>query len=396
MATALKQAQSEPVNINRHSVNTLAHLGIGAIGLASLGLQPQILLASITSRLAAMDVGRLATLEIGAMAIASAVIMAGMVGPFRTSLSCFGCALMGIGNLLAAYAGDISAAMVGRALAGVGEGILASAGVVAVLDSAKPVRTSACFVTIAALPPLAGSVILSLVGRDMLGGSAPLLLLTAGSLLAMIPIIVRRSRTPMPLPKPRAPAIGSFIVIALLWLLNAIGSACWTYLGALGAENGFEPPFIAHSLSVGLLMQMAASILLAWRGPDRRLVMFLMITVCAEGGAVLMASGADGFPIPYLIATATFGFSLHAASPLVTGLFTQSDPTRGSSYLILPVTLLGIAAGPAMASLFPNPTSAFLASGMLLVGVGCVLGLFSIAAERLPALRTKTAIVASS
>ncbi|WBO21039.1 hypothetical protein [Sphingomonas abietis] len=363
--------------ISRHSLDTLAGLWIGALGLASLGLQPQILLASVTTSLTAMEAGRLATLEIGAMAIASAVVICGAAGPFRSTLSGLGCALMAGGSLLAACSANIVTASAGRALAGIGEGILASAGVVAVLGSARPVRASAGFVTIAALPPLAGSVVLALIGRQIWGGNAPLLLLAAGGLLALIPVLFRRSRTPVPLPKPRPPAIGSVIVIMLLWLLNAIASACWTYLGALGAEQGLAPPFVAHSLSVGLLAQMAASILLAWRGPDARLALFLLIAVGAEGGGVLLASGAAGRPTAYLVATAIFGFALHAASPLVTGLFTQSDPTRRCSYLILPVTLLGIATGPAMASLFPDPASAFLAGGGLLIGVAVALAVFT-------------------
>ncbi|WP_206244893.1 hypothetical protein [Novosphingobium terrae] len=355
---------------------------IGGLGLTSLGLQPQMFDAAIASGLDPQDAGLLSSLEIGAMALASILLLCGALGRIGRSVLLPGAALMAAGNGLAGMAASLLSAAIGRGMAGLGEGLLASAGVAVVIASTAPVRDSARFIACSAVPQLLCCAILSVISGPHLWTSTPLLLLVGVALAALGPVLLLEAPRALASSRSRWPTPLSLAALLLMVVLNAIGSACWTYLGALGQAISLSPSHIARCLTASLCAQIAASLLLGWREPGQRLIPLLMLVLAAQAGAVLSLSLTSSC-FTYLAASAAFGFSWQAALPLATGLFRQSDPDGSASFLALPATLLGIAMGPGAAGLMagPAPIGTFFLSTMLLAMVGAGLALLGLIAK---------------
>ncbi|WP_068093595.1 MFS transporter [Novosphingobium rosa] len=364
--------------------DTPISLTIGGLGLTSLGLQPQIVDAATGAGLDAGLAGLLSTLEIGMMGLASILMLRGALGAIRKALLIPGAALMALGNALAGAGADIVPIMIGRGMAGIGEGLLASVGVAVVIASKAPVRDSARFIACSAVPQLLCCGILSFTGGLHSAIAMPLLLLVGTGVVALWPILalaVPRAVQAGPSRRPSPPALAALL---LLVMLNAVGSACWTYLGALGQASGLSPALITACLTASLVTQIAASLLLGWREPKHRLVPLLMLVLAAQTAASLCLPLTASGPA-YLAGAAAFGFTWQAGLPLATGLFRQSDPQGSASFLALPATLLGIAVGPGAAGLLTGadtgPAPTFFLSAMLLAATGAGLTLLGLIAK---------------
>jgi hypothetical protein len=320
-------------------------LAIGAVGLTALGLQPQLLDAARVLGLSSDRAGLFCTAEIAAMALSALCGFAWLCGRRRRPVLVAAAAAMAAGHAISGVAQQPLPFLLGRLVAGGGEGLMATAAMLSILASAAPVRSSALFIGLTAVPQILVTALLGWLPYGSVSPALAVLGLTAIP-LAWPPGPALRIAPPS-WPSPRAAA-----AIGLTALLNMIGSACWTYLDAWRLTILPGDAWAAQVIPLCLLAQIGASLLTALRGPDRTSLAALTIILLGEAIAV-WAIGQAGSGLALLAAALLFGFAWQAGLPLATGLFARLDPSLGAACLMLPVGLAAIAAGPALAAMLP-------------------------------------------
>lgn len=346
-----------------------ASLLMGAIGLTTLGVQPQLLDAAVAMGIPASRAGMLSTVELAAMALAAFCGFWWLCGRWRGPVLTGAAAAMILGHLLAIPAGNAPLCLVTRVMAGCGEGVLATAGTVAVLGSAMPVRAGALFIGLTAVPQFLVTMLLPATPAPISHPEARIFLLLALVGATALPL-VRRKGAPAVVAPLHAPTPQAACGIGLIGLLNLIGSACWTYLDLWGGYL-FPGGALKALVPLCLASQIGANLLLAWRGPSHGANAVLGVAMLGEAASLWWI----GHPVSVgslLVAAMLFGFCWQASLPLATALFLRMDAGLGAVCLILPASLVGIAAGPALASLVPiDRLDTLLAvGGLTLAGIG--------------------------
>lgn len=336
------------------------NLLIGGIGLTSLGLQPELLSAAHALRLAPWMIAWAPVVEIASMALACLGLLHAMAGRWQRPVLAAGIAMMIAGNLLSPLASQ-SLFLPARALSGLGGGIMTTLAVIAILGSPRPVRSSGLFVVLTALPQLAcWALLLRLDDRNnvfaLLGGAA----LVAGAVMILLP----RARR-IALPAPGLPGSGALSCLLLIALLNLAGNGCWTYLGEFDHAAGVPDADLTTSLFGAMIAQIAASLLLAWRGPGEHLRLWLAGAIATQALALGWLLEAHS-PMALQVGGILFGFAWQAALPLATGLYLDADRAHKGALLILPVSLASMAAGPALMEL-SGTTAGFALCALALV-----------------------------
>jgi hypothetical protein len=339
---------------------------IGGIGLTSLGLQPELLAAAHALSLAPWMIAWAPVVEIAAMAAACLGLLHAMAGRWRRPVLAAGIAMMVAGNLLSPLIGS-AWFLPARALAGLGGGIMTTLAVIAILASPRPVRSSGLFVVLTALPQLTcWALLLGVESRNgvflLLAGAA----LVAGAAMIALP----RGRG-IALPAPGLPGLGALACLLLIALLNLAGNACWTYLGELGHAAAIPDTALKTGLFASIVAQIAASLLLAWRGPAGHLRLWLAAAIALEAmalGWLLQARSLLALEESDIL----FGFAWQAALPLATGLYLEADQARKGALWILPVSLGSMAAGPVLMEISGTRTGFGLCALALIIAAPLV------------------------
>ena len=319
-------------------------------------LQP-ILLGGLLAeqRLDAVQIGQSATIEGLCMAIAS-VIAGAWLKPSRlrliTSIAALG---LLVANSATAFASG-AAILLLRGLNGAASGVLLWLLVGLLTRAAAPARLFAIYVTCQAI----GAFVLSSVFTTLVvprfgvsGGygliaalSAVLLPLVWGIPAAYAPIRAPeagRSSTQWPTGR------GAVGLLAVVLYLAGVMSF-WVYFAPLAAQLGHDQASIGRTISLAIGVQilggLAASILATrLRGAQANL-----ISAIASALAVLVALNAGG-AVLLLAASAAFAFFWMFAPPFHLPLLIEFDPSHRSAMFVSSAQLLGMSAGPMLASM---------------------------------------------
>jgi hypothetical protein len=158
----------------------------------------------------------------------------------------------------------------------------------------------------------------------------------------------------------------------------------WTFLEPLGGKVGIDAPTVGVLVSVGLFVQMLASLAAAWL--EAHIDYRLGILGC--GGAGLIAAailGANPSLLMFSVAVLAISFVWMFVVPFMIGMTLAADSTRRAVLLVPAAQLLGAALGPLAATAFVEGENA---SAVPLFGIAMTLislalfGLFLIAARR--------------
>jgi MFS family permease len=331
----------------------LAVFWVGLVGVLFPGVGP-LLLGGLeaSGRLTASQIGQAGMAELVAMGIGAAVI-GPLFGERRLRLAAVTCGLLLAALDLATTRTSGDLLILVRAVAGLPAGAMIWLITGMIVRAPRPERWSGLYLTIQTLLQLGvvsaiGAFVVGPFGPD--GGFLVLAVLTVSAAVAGLACpgvyapLVEAEDNPKGLPSPRG-----WIALAAVFCFQAFILAVWIYAEPLSRQAGHPASVASAAFAVSLAAQVAGGA--AATALAGRLSWFwsLMIAVVlAIGALVVMASLPSAFV--FLAASALFGFVWLFASPFLTPLAIEADPSRRAALLGPGASLLGCGAGPLAAS----------------------------------------------
>ncbi len=360
----------------------LAVLWIGIVGVLFPGVGP-LLLGGLEAagRLTATEIGLAGMAELAAMGIGAAVL-----GPafgarrLRLAAVACGCFLAGL-NLASTFAHD-GLLVLTRAAAGLPAGALIWIITGMIVRSPRPDRWSGIYLTVQTLAQLVvvSALTVFVIGHfGPNGGFVTLAALAASAALAgaLIPrawaALPQAEDGPKGLPSPRG-----WVALLAVFCFQAFILALWIYAEPLSRQAGHPATTAGLAFSISLAAQVAGgSAATALAG---RMSWFVSLTLGVIAAAACLVVFAVLPPAPaFLAASGLFGFAWLFASPFLTPLAIEADPSRRAALLGPGASLLGCAAGPLLAALIVGEhdvrPAVWLAGGLAIATLALISGL---------------------
>ena len=357
-AQALSAAETPPaasiwIGEPPSSIQRLAVFWVGLIGVLFPGVGPLLLGGmEAAGRLTSAQIGVAGMAELVAMGVGAAVI-GPLFGERRLRLAAISCGLLLAALDLATtrMSGDLL--IVVRAVAGLPAGVMIWLITGMIVRSPRPERGAGLYLTIQTLLQLAvvsaiGAFVVGRFGAD--GGFLVLAVLTVSA--AIVGLAVPRAYAPLPeaadnpkgLPSPRG-----WIALAAAFCFQAFILAVWIYAEPLSRQAGHAASVASVAFAVSLAAQVAGGA--AATALAGRLSWFwsLAIAVVLAIVALFVMVSLPSASV-FLVASAVFGFVWLFASPFLTPLAIEADPSRRAALLGPGASLLGCGAGPLLAS----------------------------------------------
>ncbi|PVM91964.1 MFS transporter [Caulobacter endophyticus] len=360
----------------------LAVLWIGIVGVLFPGVGP-LLLGGLeaTGRLTATEIGLAGMAELAAMGIGAA-LLGPVFGARRLRLAAVacGCFLAAL-NLASTFAHD-GLLVLTRAAAGLPAGALIWIVTGMIVRSSRPDRWSGIYLTVQTLAQLAvvAGLTVFVIGQfGPNGGFVALAALAASAALtgALIPrawaALPRTEDAPKGLPSPRG-----WVALLAVFCFQAFILALWIYAEPLSRQSGHPATTAGLAFSISLAAQVAGGA--AATALAGRISWFVSLTVgvCAAAACLVVFAAMPAAPL-FLAASGVFGFAWLFASPFLTPLAIEADPSRRAALLGPGASLLGCAAGPLLAALLVSEhdvrPAAYLAEGLAIIALALIAGL---------------------
>ena len=331
----------------------LAVFWIGLVGVLFPGVGPLLLGGmEAAGRLTAAQLGQAGMAELVAMGIGAAVV-GPLFGERRLRLAAVTCGLLlaALDLVTTRMSGEVLILV--RALAGLPAGAMIWLITGMIVRAPRPQRWAGLYLTIQTLLQLGvvsaiGAFVLGAFGPD--GGFLVLAVLTVSAAIAGLAAprayapLVQAEDNPKGLPSPRG-----WIALAAVFCFQAFILAVWIYAEPLSRQAGHPVTVASAAFAVSLAAQVAGGA--AATALAGRLSWFWSLTV-----AVIVAAGALFVMVSlpsatvFLAASAVFGFVWLFASPFLTPMAIEADPSRRAALLGPGASLLGCGAGPLLAS----------------------------------------------
>ncbi|CAN5168030.1 hypothetical protein BH10PSE4_BH10PSE4_18860 [soil metagenome] len=339
----------DPPGLNQR----LAVFWIGVVGVLFPGVGP-LLLGGLeaSGRLTAAQIGQAGMAELVAMGVGAAVI-GPLFGERRLRLAAVSCGLLlaALDLVTTRMSGDLLTLV--RALAGLPAGAMIWLVTGMIVRAPRPERWAGLYLTIQTLVQLGvvagiGAFVIGPFGAD--GGFVVLAALTVSAALAGLlsprtyAPLVETADNPKGLPSPRG-----WIALAAVLCFQAFILAVWIYAEPLSRQAGHPASVASAAFAVSLAAQVAGGA--AATALAGRLSWFWSLTcavVVAIGALLIMVSLPSASV--FLAASGLFGFVWLFASPFLTPLAIEADPSRRAALLGPGASLLGCGAGPLLAS----------------------------------------------
>lgn len=331
----------------------LAVFWIGLVGVLFPGVGPLLLGGmEAAGRLTAAQIGQAGMAELVAMGIGAAVV-GPMFGERRLRLAAVVSGLMLAALDLATTRMSGEALILVRALAGLPAGAMIWLITGMIVRSPRPERWAGLYLTLQTLAQLGvvaaiGAFVVGPFGPD--GGFLALALLTLIAAAASVAVPVAYA----PLGEARdsvkgLPSPRGWVALAAVFCFQAFILAVWIYAEPLSRQAGHPATVASAAFAVSLAAQvLGGATATALAG---RLSWFWSLTtavILAVAALVVMASLPSA--AVFLAVSGAFGFAWLFASPFLTPLAIEADPSRRAALLGPGASLLGCGAGPLLAS----------------------------------------------
>lgn len=371
-------------------IQQVAAFFVGVVGVLFAGVGP-LLLGGLqaSGRLSAVQLGQAGTVELLTMGVAAA--LAGpLLGVRRLRLVAILCGLLlaGLNYATTRVTGDILTLV--RGLAGLPSGVLIWLITGLIVRSPRPAQFSGIYLTVQTLAQLLvvaaiSAFVLKPFGVD--GGFICLAAVGLASAVAGLAVpaafapLHDEETGPKGLPPPRG-----WAALFAAFCFQAFILAAWIYVEPLSRQSGHPDGTAGLAISLSLAAQVVggtAATLVAGR------MSWFWALMGSIGIAILML-GVFYLRLQspaFLAASAIFGFVWMFASPFLTPLAIEADPTRRAAMLGPGAALLGCSAGPFLASLLVSDSDVrgSLVLGAVVAAV-CMVTIAGLHLTRAPAV----------
>jgi hypothetical protein len=334
-------------------VQRLTVFWIGLVGVLFPGVGP-LLLGGLEAagRLTANQLGLAGMAELVAMGIGAAVV-GPLFGERRLRLAAVTCGLLLAALDLATTRASGDLLILVRAVAGLPAGAMIWLITGMIVRSPRPERWSGLYLTIQTLLQLAvvgaiGAFVMGPFGPD--GGFVVLAALAVSAALVALVIpgiyapLVEMQDNPKGLPSARG-----WIALAAAFCFQAFILAVWIYAEPLSRQAGHPVGVASLAFAASLAAQVAGGATATALAGRLSWFWSLTIAVLLAIGALLVMASLPPAPV-FLAAATVFGFVWLFASPYLTPLAIEADPSRRAALLGPGASLLGCGAGPLLAS----------------------------------------------
>ena len=327
----------------------LLALSLGSLGLLVLGVQPLLYSAYVHEELVSeAKVGFLASTEIAAIAVGSLIGIALLRRMNQQLIAIIGLLLLA----LLSFAGGIVPLFAARGFAGLGGGLLVAVAAFAIADQTKVNRAAGAYLFVQAVGQYAALKWLSVQANAQ--SSAQILLALACLYIIAVPLcLLLPKQAPNRLNPETTEVAGALplpgiVALAASGLLVGAVIGIWAYMGLWLEQRGFDAGQVARFLSACMLGQMSGALiamLIGERGNSghRVLTMSGLMLIIVYG---LYASARHVDSILYLVIA--FGMVWMIATPALTGLVRDLDPSRRSLPHVAGAQLAGAAIIPTL------------------------------------------------
>lgn len=335
-------------------VQRLTVFWIGLVGVLFPGVGP-LLLGGLegAGRLTANQLGLAGMGELVAMGIGAAVL-GPLFGERRLRLAALtGALVLALLDLATTrVSGDLL--IVVRAVAGLPAGVMIWLITGMIVRAPRPERWAGLYLTIQTLLQLG---VVSAIGAFVVGPFGP-----DGGFVALAALAVSAAVAGLAIPAAYAPLVESkdnpkglpsargWIALAAVFCFQAFILAVWIYAEPLSRQAGHPASVASAAFAVSLAAQVAGGA--AATALAGRLSWFwsLAVAVVLAIGALFVMASLPSAAV-FLVAAGVFGFVWLFASPYLTPLAIEADPSRRAALLGPGASLLGCGAGPLLASL---------------------------------------------
>ncbi len=374
---------------NPSGIGAAAAMWIGSAGVLILGVIP-ILYGALHAegRINLAELGVIATVETLLIGVSSAVAaMLFSARNLRLKCTILLVALAALDSAVS-VAGSSNMILIDRALAGLIEGAMVAVSIELIARSRHAERLGGFFLAMQALAQ--GLLALGLAWWVVpgMGANGGFLALGIVCLVSIgVAFLVPAEYGDMP--KQSASMDGVFTVRAILALLMIVlffmfVVAVWTFLEPLGGKVGIDAQTVGVLVSIGLFVQVAASLAAAWL--EAYLDYRLGILGCGIVGLIAAAIlGASPTLLMFCVAVLAISFVWMFIVPFMIGMTLAADSTRNTCLLVPAAQLLGAAFGPLAATAFvegENASAVPLFGIVMTVFSLALFGLFLIAVRR--------------
>ncbi len=327
---------------------------IGAGGILILGIQPLLLGGLLNAgKIDAVQLGWIATVEVLGMALGVFLGARWMAGANGKLVAVAAGLIMALANAATPGADSVMTIGLARTLAGLAEGVMVAVSILSITHSTAPARLNAIYLTAGATPQLVLAYLLPATVFPVYGVESGFYVLAGvGVLSAVLAAMIGERLAPQPeLTSDRRIVWTPAVLLALAATLvtaAAIG-ACWSYAEPMGGRQGLSPAAIGLAVAISLAFQSGGSLAVALVGYRLPFRVVLPGGVLLQACAIMMLIAVPGF-VGFTVGLAVFGFCWQACLPFAMDLIIDTDETRMTAPLIMPLTLAGLSMGPLIAS----------------------------------------------
>lgn len=323
---------------------------VGTVGVEVAGLQP-VMLGSLEAagRITAAQLGHAATLELLTLGLGAAIGSTLLEGRSLRLTAMLAGLFLAAFNLLTLRASGELLTLV-RGLAGLPGGVMIWVTTAFIVRAPTPARWSGAYLFIQAVAQL---VIASAAAAWAPGDTAfaPLAMAAMGALAVLTAPLLpgRLERLPRQPGETGLPPLSGWAALGACMLLQACIVGAWVYAEPLGRSDGLPGEVVALAAPVCLAAQLVGSAAAMWLASRLRWFVALAAS-CVLLVVTLLGLAAPQPAFAFLGLQAVFGALWMFATPFVTPLLIESDPTRRAALLGPAANLLGAASGPLAAS----------------------------------------------
>jgi predicted MFS family arabinose efflux permease len=333
---------------------------LGVTGVMFAGVGP-LLLGGLQAegRLSAAQIGQAGTVELLAMGIGAALAGA-LFGVGRLRPVAIGCGLaMALLNWLTLRADGDMVTLV-RGINGLPSGVLIWLITGMIVRAPRPGQWAGLYLTIQTLAQFVVVAALTAFVIGSLGTRGGFLCLSGlGLLAALAGFVTPAAYAPLAASSDTArtgwPSGRGWLALLAAFCFQAFILAVWIYVEPLSRQSGHAEGTAGLALSASLAAQVlggTAATVLAGRAAWFRALFGSIAAMIVLLGLFALLPGVAAF----LAASAAFGFLWMFASPWLTPMAIEADPSRNAALLGPGAALLGCGAGPFLASLVVTDT----------------------------------------